>query len=250
MLELNGTEGLTVTLLDPRSDQHLLGARYCHAGYIYQVSDSVHGDLLETPSRPYNVFDGQGIPDSFNINPLREAGEVTGPTLSSRALVLGVGVCDTAIRPRDATTDPNAPTGVLEPASWEVEPTYDTLYNVPDGRVRTPQPTVALGAAPGLRFATVHEFGGYRVELQRTVSLIGRTVRSHTLVKNTGGAPVPLAWFPHPFFPYPQPDADGTTRLCKFSVACALQEPCTGFGVDEAGWVCRAAGDGGREPGM
>ena len=28
MLELNSGEGLTVSVVDPRSDQHLLGARY------------------------------------------------------------------------------------------------------------------------------------------------------------------------------------------------------------------------------
>lgn len=250
MLELNSGEGLIVTLVDPRSDHQLLGARYCHGGYIYQVTDSHLGELMETPARPYNVFDGQGIPDSFNIHPLRQAGESTSPTLSSKALVLGVGIVDTSISPRDATTDPAAPTGVMEPATWEVEPTQDTLYTVADGRVRTPQPTIPSSAAPGLRFTTQHEFGGYRVELQRTVSLVGRTVCSNTVVKNTGRAPVPLTWFPHPFFPYAaEADAEETSRLCKFSVGLSLQD-CEGYAMDEAGWICRAAGAAGEQPGM
>jgi hypothetical protein len=298
MLELNSGEGLTVSVVDPRSEQHLLGARYvqyararrrrrpaclllqmcnawlrrmvfsygrhvsllaltargagtryCHAGYIYQVTDSQLGELMETPSRPYNVFDGQGIPDSFNIHPLRRAGESTGPTLSSRALVLGVGIVDTSISPRAATTDPAAPTGVIEPATWDVEPTHDTLYTVADGRVRTPQPTIPPNVAPGLRFSTQHEFGGYSVEVERTVSLVGRTVCSHTVVKNTGRAPVPLTWFPHPFFPYPEAGPGGSTRLCKFGVDLDLQY-CKGFSMDEAGWLCRAAGAAGEEPGM
>ena len=44
--------------------------------------------------------------------------------------------------------------------------------------------------------------------------------------RNTGGAPIPLRWFPHPFFPYPQPEPDGTTRLCKFNLDSSL-EVCT-----------------------
>ena len=80
------------------------------------------------------------------------------------------------------------------------------------------------------------------------MSLIGRTVRSHTLLKNTGGAGIPLQWFPHPFFPYPVPDPDGTTRLCKFNLDSDLQSK--GFSMDDAGWVCRVAGEAGEEPGM
>ena len=53
MLELSNGD-LTVTLLDPRSDQRWLGARYCTGGYIFQVSDQAHGDLLSTPARPFS----------------------------------------------------------------------------------------------------------------------------------------------------------------------------------------------------
>ena len=226
-----------------------MGVRYWQAGDIYQGTDSQLGELMETPSRPYNVFDGQGIPDSFNIHPLRQAGESTGPTLSSRALVLGVGIVDTSISPRTATTDPTAPTGIMESAKWDVEPTYDTLYTVADGRVRTPQPTIPANEAPGLRFSTQHEFGGYSVKLERTITLVGRTIYSHTVVTNTGRAPVPVTWFPHPFFPYPEAGPGGSTRLCKFGIDFDLQE-CNGFAMDEAGWLCRAAGADGEEPGM
>ena len=141
VLTLNNST-LTVELVDPRQDAHLLGARYCHGGYIFQVTDIDHGELLGTPARPYNVFDGQGIPDAFNLSPLREAGETTTPTDSTTALIIGVGLCDTSVTPRDVTADPSAPTGVLDAAEWTVEPAYDTLYNVADGRTRTPQPTV------------------------------------------------------------------------------------------------------------
>ena len=150
VLTLNNAT-LTVELVDPRQDAHLLGARYCHGGYIFQVTDIDHGELLGTPARPYNVFDGQGIPDAFNLSPLREAGETTTPSDSTTALIIGVGLCDTSVTPRDVTSDPSAPTGVLDAAEWTVEPAYDTLYNVADGRVRTPQPTVTPDEAAPVR---------------------------------------------------------------------------------------------------
>ena len=150
VLTLNNSS-LTVELVDPRQDAHLLGARYCHGGYIFQVTDIDHGELLGTPARPYNVFDGQGIPDAFNLSPLREAGESTTPSDSTTALIIGVGLCDTSVTPRDVTSDPSAPTGVLDAAEWTVEPAYDTLYNVADGRTRTPQPTVTPAEAAPVR---------------------------------------------------------------------------------------------------
>ena len=150
VLTLNNSS-LTVELVDPRQDAHLLGARYCHGGYVFQVTDIDHGELLGTPARPYNVFDGQGIPDAFNLSPLSEAGESTTPSDSTTALIIGVGLCDTSVTPRDVTSDPSAPTGVLDAAEWTVEPAYDTLYNVADGRTRTPQPTVTPAEAAPVR---------------------------------------------------------------------------------------------------
>ena len=311
VLTLNNSS-LTVELVDPRQDAHLLGARYCHGGYIFQVTDIDHGELLGTPARPYNVFDGQGIPDAFNLSPLREAWESTTPSDSTTALIIGVGLCDTSVTPRDVTSDPSAPTGVLDAAEWTVEPAYDTLYNVADGRTRTPQPTVtpaeaapvrplpplwphsrshphnhpptythhhprcpaSLPAEPGLPPA---ERGGPRrvcASRQRRATAgfpsswsgqspctdglcaptpcygpshppssrgarpstpsdvrplsdpIGSVSRRCGGARNTGGAPIPLRWFPHPFFPYPQPEPDGTTRLCKFNLDSTL-EVCT-----------------------
>lgn len=93
---------LSVELLDPTDDRELLGARYCAGGYVFQVTDPAVGALLSGPTYPdsFNVYDGQGIPDSFALAPLE-----TGT--DERALVLGVGVCEAGT--------------VLEPCEWRVE---------------------------------------------------------------------------------------------------------------------------------
>ena len=194
--------------------------------------DAVIGDHAD-------VFDGQGIPDSFNTRPLQPHTEYDAPHQASRmapspALVIGVGVCDISVDIRDATAHSDAPTGVIEFCQWDIETTYDTLYNLP-GRVRTPQPTIA-SAAPGLKFSTHQSFaGGYSLTLTRIVSLHGRTVRSETKLENTGGASIPLSWFPHPFFP--QSVKMHGSQLCKLNYNAQL-EPCEGYITDSSGWVC------------
>jgi hypothetical protein len=81
---------LHVSLLDPLADRERFGTRYCTGGYIFQISDHTAGDLLSGPTYPesFNVYDGQGIPDSFNRAPLRDIDD------PFRALVIGVGQCD------------------------------------------------------------------------------------------------------------------------------------------------------------
>ena len=73
MYELRNNS-LSVTILDPLADQERFGVRYCTGGYIYQVEDARHGPLLSGPTYPdsFNWFDGQGIPDAFNLSPLRD----------------------------------------------------------------------------------------------------------------------------------------------------------------------------------
>src|ERR1700712_640061 len=82
---------LEVSILDPVADQARFGTRYCTGGYIFQIVDAQHGDLLSGPTYPdsFNWFDGQGIPDAFNLSPLR-APDDTGTT----ALIIGIGLCD------------------------------------------------------------------------------------------------------------------------------------------------------------
>lgn len=96
---------LEVEILDPVADQERLGVRYCTGGYIFQVTDATHGPLLSGPTYPhdFNWFDGQGIPDAFNLSPLRD------PVDSNEALILGVGLCD---------LETNT---VLEFCRWDIE---------------------------------------------------------------------------------------------------------------------------------
>ncbi len=161
MLTLQNIQ-LTVEILDPSADQARFGVRYCTGGYIFQVHDASHGPLLSGPTYPdaFNWFDGQGIPDAFNLAPLK-----TGES-DPVALILGIGLCDLAAKTIQAA------------CQWQIEPT--------DAAVR---------------FTTQHTFHDWTIELERTVSLLERTVRSETMVRNGGRRPFPLCWFPHPFFP-------------------------------------------------
>jgi hypothetical protein len=160
-------DALVVELLDPDRDRDRFGVRYCTGGYIFQISDRRHGPLLAGPTYPddFNWFDGQGIPDSFNLEPL------TSTERLGEALVIGVGVCDLVAR------------RVLEYSPWTVD---------------------AGGEA--VRFSTRQRYEGYALDLTRTVSLHGRTVRSHTRLRATGERFVPVRWFPHPFYPQPEDD--------------------------------------------
>ncbi|MGA1198082.1 MAG: hypothetical protein ACO36I_16465, partial [Candidatus Latescibacterota bacterium] len=61
-------ETLEISILDPVADQERFGTRYCTGGYIFQVTDTKHGNLLSGPTYPnsFNWFDVQGMPDAFN----------------------------------------------------------------------------------------------------------------------------------------------------------------------------------------
>ncbi len=156
---------LEVQLLDPAADQERFGTRYCTGGYIFQVIDEQHGALLSGPTYPesFNWFDGQGIPDAFNLAPLRDpdgAGDL--------ALVLGIGVCDL----KDDQ--------VADLCEWQIDYT----------------PTSAT-------FRTTHAYGGFVMAIERTITLHSRTVHLATRVRNEGTRLTPIRWFPHPFYPQP-----------------------------------------------
>ncbi len=174
---------LEVEILDPVADHERLGVRYCTGGYIFQVSDVQLGPLLSGPTYPdsFNWFDGQGIPDAFNLSPLLDpgdpnAGGANPDSPNPLALVLGVGLCDLSARE------------VRTFCTWEVSQ-----------------------EANAIAFFTEHNFLSYSVVLERTVSLMGRTIRSWTRVHNQGAMPFPMRWFPHPF--YPQPDSDDLMKI-------------------------------------
>lgn len=161
-------EFLQVTILDPEKDRLRLGPRYCHGGYIFQIADHTLGPLLSGPTYPnsFNIFDGQGLPEAFNLSPLRTANET-----STEALVLGVGICN-------FTTN-----FITDWSEWGV----------------TTEPSRIV-------FQTSHIFGGFAADIVRVITLNNRTVRSETKLTNLGEHWIPLRWFPHPFFPQPNSD--------------------------------------------
>ena len=190
------SDSLTACVLDPVEDQERFGTRYCTGGYIFQVSDSQHGDLMSGPTYPdeFNWYDGQGMPDAFNHTPIRDP--VSDATT---ALVIGVGVCDL-----EAKT-------VTEFCTWDVEVTENSVM-----------------------MSTSHDHAEHRLDLERTVTLRSRTIRSNTFVRNTGKRPIPLKWYPHPFYP----QLTDTDELCRFNVQVSFPDN-DGFEWADSGFVAR-----------
>jgi hypothetical protein len=50
-----------------------------------------------------------------------------------------------------------------------------------------------------LVFSTRQTFEDWAFELDRTLTLTGRTLRVDTRIANTGKRLVPFPWYPHPF---------------------------------------------------
>src|SRR5690606_10245544 len=69
--------------------------------------------------------------------------------------------------------------------------------------------------------------------LERTVTLEQRTIRSFTRVTNRGKQPIPMRWFPHPF--YPQPESDELIKL-NLSLGPIDSE---GYRMGDSGFICR-----------
>jgi hypothetical protein len=159
---------LEVAILDPIADQERFGTRYCTGGYIFQVEDTQQGPLLSGPTYPdsFNVFDGQGIPDAFNLSPLSDAS-----AKDNKAMIIGIGLCDMEANK------------VERFCSWEV-----------------------LAEESVIRMMTTQQHADYALELYRVIELRGRTVHSAIRLKITGNASVPIRWFPHPFYPQTESD--------------------------------------------
>lgn len=175
-------EELAVTLLDANEDRHLLGTRYCAGGYIFQIEDARIGPLLTGPTYPdtFDWYNGQGIPDSFAATPLY-------PRRADAAdvLVLGVGTCT-----RDLSE-------VIRFDDWTIEERSET----------------------SLACAVSHRLDGQEVRVDRSVTLVGRTVTSTTTVTNAGEHQFAFSWFPHPFFPPPL-----SVELVRFSAPVTVPE--------------------------
>ena len=218
MLELT-SGSLTVSVLDPVADLDKLVSpekswRYGAGGYIWQVTDRASGRALLTGPQgsvappEFNPGQGQGIPDSFQWRPIRRnPRDADGP-----ALIIGLGEVESAAG------------AVTSLCPWDIT-----------------RPT-----ASSIRFRTAHEFEQYSLELERTVSLSNRTIRSHTRIHNLG-AELPFTWYPHPFFPHC--GAPGSDELCKFSPDATFvdgREAEPGFKQDpESGFISRTREAGG-----
>ena len=149
MITLTG-DALAVSVLDPVADRHLLGTRYCTAGFIFQVEDAARGLLLAGPTFPhaYELFGGQGAPDAFQPHlPVERAADGS----PSRVLGIGIGLIDTAA------------SEVVAWCPWTVE-----------------------RDAEHLRFRAVQEAARWRFTVERMLTLRGRTVRVQTRIQNGG----------------------------------------------------------------
>jgi len=197
MLELTN-DLLTVSLLDPQADRAKMGARYCLGGYVFQITDHIHGELLSGPTYPdsFNTFDGQGIPDAFNLSPLRAVGEPT------EALIIGVGRC------------------TLHEAYQRNEVKSFDDWHIDHGATHS-------------HMTTQQSYHDWSLTLERDVYLFGRTLRTAVTLANIGRAPIPMRWFPHPFYPH------ATDALCKFNVDFTTALDSDGYTLDTSGWICR-----------
>ena len=192
-----GNDELRLTLLDPVEDEGRLGTRYVSGCYVYQIDDARLGPLFSGPVYPHDpppVFDGQGIPEAFRS---------TVDPVDGRGIVFGNAIiADDGRRSRDKKA--------LERCRWRVDQDQARL-----------------------RMSTTQRFGDMALNLHREIALAGREITSSTRVQNVGSEPLPLTWFAHPFFPWPE---DGV--CCGFSCDFSLPDN-PGFRVGGDGFIER-----------
>jgi hypothetical protein len=203
MIEIANKE-LSVQVIDPVKDISLIGSRYCIGGYIFQVQDKALGSLLSGPrfqNEPYNVFDGQGAPEVFEIALNQDSAKV-----NDDVLVIGVGLVSrtNALSPFHVRDNPR----VKEFTSWKIEQ-----------------------KATAVTMNTKQNFMGWSLELSRILTIRKRVLKSQTTIKNIGTRSLPIRWFAHPFFPFPK-----DFRACKFSVPITM-EPNLGYTIDKNGYI-------------
>ncbi|MCL2689308.1 MAG: hypothetical protein FWE57_05625 [Chitinispirillia bacterium] len=173
MIHINSS-GLYVSLLDPRIDIDKLGSRYCTGGYIWQVSNAAGRSLLSGPQFPSQtppVFDGQGMPEVFEI------------PLGGDKAPLGKDVCVTGVGFVKKTSDiepfhPRNNPQVTKFCSWDIE--HGNNFAV---------------------MSTKQSYENKSIELRREVRVDDKIIVSKTHIKNTGNDEITLRWFSHPFFP-------------------------------------------------
>jgi hypothetical protein len=195
---------LEIQIIDPVIDQNLLGSRYCTGCYIFQIKDKNHNNLLSGPHYPgpdFDTFDGQGAPEVFSIalnDQLTEKKE--------DVLILGVGkVIRTSLKePFHVRDNPI----VREFCQWTVNKTANSLA-----------------------MKTVQDYKNWQLVINKEITLIKKTVTSITQIKNTGEDLIPVKWFAHPFFPFPE-----NYISCKFAMPFELVEN-NGYFINNQGFI-------------
>lgn len=180
-------KNLTVEVLDPIKDQHLLGSRYCTGGYIWQVYHRTHGALLSGPFYPQAIpptFDGQGFPEVFES----AAPDADLKAVGCTVLVPGVGIVkkSSLIVPFHSRNNPE----VVHFCSWETSISPNSILMKTD-QVLDP----------------------FQCSITREITLIDMEIMSKTSFQFCGAHSYNLSWFAHPFFPL-NPDF----RCCQLSV--------------------------------
>lgn len=206
------SSSLSISLLDPATDQEKLGSRYCVGGYIWQVDDKVLGPLTAGPCFPgiTNGFDGQGLPEVFEIAIGQDKAQV-----GDEVTVVGVGKV---------------------PRTSEVKP-----FHVRDNRAVSQFATWEKDlSASDAFFRTEQEHGDLAWRMTRRITLQDRTLFSATTIENLSAAKLPIRWFAHPFFPW----ADD--KVFRFSTEARLSENAHWL-LDNEGWVRRKPGANWRD---
>ncbi len=198
-------QNLLVKILDPAVDANKLGSRYCSGGYVWQVMDAEQGEVLSGPCFPDPApppFDGQGLPEVFEIALGQDRAKVGGDVW-----VIGVGRVrrESPVVPFHVRDNPT----VVERVTWKVE-----------------------ASETNATMRSHETFEEFELELVRRVSIDGRTLTSKTSLRNRGSREIPLRWFAHPFFPWP--DAE----CFRSSLELSLPEN-AGFFTNAAGFVER-----------
>ena len=167
MLHLANRE-LRVEIVDPAGKLPKDGHRYCTGAQIWQVYDQIAGPLLTGPEWPEpapSSFNGQGLPESFRHR-TRDGRPLTWNENTESQLAL-------ANSPPARRNDFGGGAMRMEDHSF--------------GR-----PSHVSHPAKG--------WPAFDYELERSVSLSGRTWCPIRPLINYGASPLVLEWFAHPFF--------------------------------------------------
>lgn len=200
---------LTAELLDPVADFDKTGSRYCVGGYVWQIYDKSGNALLSGPKFPDKfppVFDGQGMPEAFEI-PLGGGDCAVGENVC----VIGVGLVEKSsdVEPFHPRNNPN----VVEPCGWDVECGDDFVV-----------------------MTTRQDFENKSIQLRREVRLIDSCIKSITCINNVGDTEIHIRHFAHPFFPLNKNLSCGKIESSDKNSVVKLSDN-AGYEIDDDGMI-------------